>query len=100
VTLRKGESPGFYGTPSTSTLRFVRTSCPTKALWSFKATLHGVEANAAPYLVKMVKKLRATGFEDSGLVFATGKGTPLDAQNIINRFFKPLLKRAELPDIR
>jgi hypothetical protein len=97
VTLRKGESPGFYGTPSTSTLRFVRTSCPTKALWSFKATLHGVEANAAPFLVK---KLRATGFEDSGLVFATGKGTPLDAQNIINRFFKPLLKRAELPDIR
>jgi hypothetical protein len=50
VTLRKGESPGFYGTTSTSTLRFVRTSCPTKALWSFKATLHG-EANAAPFLV-------------------------------------------------
>jgi integrase len=33
-------------------------------------------------------------------VFATGKGTPIDAQNIINRFFKPLLKRAQLPDIR
>jgi integrase len=32
--------------------------------------------------------------------FATGKGTPIDAQNIINWFFKPLLKRAELPDIR
>ena len=46
------------------------------------------------------EKLRATGYEDSGLVFATGKGTPLDAQNIINRFFKPLLKRAQFPDIR
>ena len=46
------------------------------------------------------EKLRATGYGDSGLVFATGKGTPIDAQNIINRFFKPLLKRAELPDIR
>jgi integrase len=28
------------------------------------------------------------------------QGYPLDAQNIIHRFFKPLLKRAELPDIR
>jgi integrase len=46
------------------------------------------------------EQLRATDYEDSGLVFATGKGTPIDAQNIINRFFKPLLKRAELPDIR
>ena len=33
-------------------------------------------------------------------MFATSKGTPHDAQNIINRYFKPLLKRAELPDIR
>jgi hypothetical protein len=52
VTLRKGEYTGFYGTPSTSTFRFVRTSCPTKTLWFFKATLHGVEANAAPFLVR------------------------------------------------
>jgi integrase len=44
--------------------------------------------------------LKATDYKDSDLVFATRKGTPLDAQNIINRFFKPLLKRAELPDIR
>jgi pimeloyl-ACP methyl ester carboxylesterase len=35
-----------------------------------------------------------TEYEDSRLVFATGKGSPLDAQNIINRHFKPLLKRA------
>jgi integrase len=38
---------------------------------------------------------------DNGvLVFTTTIGTPLDAQNIVNRFFKPLLKLAELPDIR
>ena len=61
MTLRKGESPGFYGTPSTSTLRFVRTSCPTKVLWSFKATLHGVEANAAPFLVREAKSDRLRG---------------------------------------
>jgi integrase len=46
------------------------------------------------------EKLRATDYGDSGLVFATGKGTPIDAQNIVNRYFKPLLKRADLPDIR
>jgi integrase len=33
-------------------------------------------------------------------VFATGKGTPLDAQNIVNCHFKLLLRRAELPAIR
>jgi integrase len=38
--------------------------------------------------------------EYSGLVFATGEGTPLDTQNVVNRYFKPLLKRAGLPDIR
>ena len=30
-------------------------------------------------------------------MFATGKGTPLDAQNVVNRDFKSLLKRAGLP---
>ena len=33
-------------------------------------------------------------------MFASYKGTPLDAQNIVNRYFKPLLKRAGLPIIR
>jgi integrase len=40
------------------------------------------------------------GLRDSGLIFATGKGTPLDAQNIISRHFKPLLRRTSLPEIR
>jgi hypothetical protein len=42
-------------------------------------------------------KLRATGYEDSRFVFVTRKGTPMDAQNIVNRHFKPLLNRAGLP---
>ncbi len=49
---------------------------------------------------QLEKKLRASSYEDFDLVFATGKGTPLEAQNIVNRHFKPLLKRAGLPDIR
>ena len=36
-------------------------------------------------------------YEDSGLVFATAKGTPLDAQNLVDRHFKPLLRWAGLP---
>jgi integrase len=44
--------------------------------------------------------LRPASYEDSGLVFATGKGTPLDARNIINRSFNPLLEKAMLPPIR
>jgi integrase len=39
-------------------------------------------------------------WQENGLVFASSKGTPLDAQNIVNRYFKPLLRRAGLPDIR
>ncbi len=39
-------------------------------------------------------------YRDGGLVFASGHGTPLDAQNIVNRHYKPLLSRAGLPPIR
>ena len=45
-------------------------------------------------------KLRATDYEDLGLVFANGAGNPLEAQNVVNRHFKPLLERAGLPPIR
>jgi integrase len=39
-------------------------------------------------------------WQDHGLVFASSKGTPMDAQNIVNRYFKPLLRRTRLPEIR
>jgi len=38
--------------------------------------------------------------EDYGIVFATTTGTPINPSNHTNRSFKPLLKRAGLPDIR
>src|SRR5918993_5164443 len=46
---------------------------------------------------QLEEKLRTPDYEDPGLVFASNKGTPLDAQNIVNRYFKPLLERAGLP---
>lgn len=39
-------------------------------------------------------------YEHQGLVFANLVGGPLDAQNVVNRHYKPLLRRAELPPIR
>jgi integrase len=39
-------------------------------------------------------------FADQGLVFTSRVGTPISRQDLITRSFKPLLKRAGLPDIR
>jgi integrase len=50
---------------------------------------------------QMEEQLRTgASWQHHGLVFASTIGTPLDAQNIINRHFKPLLRRAQMPDIR
>jgi integrase len=39
-------------------------------------------------------------WQETGLVFTTKKGTPLDASNLTYGSFRPLLKRAGLPRIR
>ncbi len=39
-------------------------------------------------------------YDDRGLIFTTGHGTPLEATNVVDRSFKPLLRAAGLPDIR
>src|SRR5215217_2330413 len=47
------------------------------------------------------EQLRAgSNWQDYGLVIASSKGTPLDAQNIVNRHYKRLLKRTSLSSIR
>jgi integrase len=61
--------------------------------------------SSASYAMSMRKhqleeKLGASSYEESDLVFATRKGTPLDTQNMINRHFEPPLKNAGLPNIR
>jgi integrase len=43
---------------------------------------------------------RAGLYEDRGLIFATNVGTPLNPENVVKRSLKPLLKRADLPEIR
>jgi integrase len=50
---------------------------------------------------QLEQKLKASSeWQDNGLVFTNSKGKPLEAQNVVNRSFKPLLKRAGLPPIR
>jgi integrase len=39
-------------------------------------------------------------YEDRGLVFASQTGNTMSASNVVNRHFRPLLKRAGLPRIR
>ncbi len=46
------------------------------------------------------KLVLGAGYQDHSLVFTTTVGTPVDAQNLVNRSFKPLLNKAGLPDIR
>jgi integrase len=63
--------------------------------------VHAVRTLRAHRKRQLEEKLESGAlYEDQGLVFATGKGTPLDAQNVVNRHFKPLLRRAGLPNIR
>ena len=50
---------------------------------------------------QLEEKLQAGSlYEEQGLVFANRTGGPLEAQNVVNRHYKPLLQRAGLPPIR
>ncbi len=42
----------------------------------------------------------AETYEDRGLVFSTTIGTPVNPENLVNRSYNPLLKKAGLPKIR
>ena len=44
--------------------------------------------------------LAGSEWQEHRLVFTNRIGGPLEAQNVVNRHFKPLLQRAGLPDIR
>ncbi len=50
---------------------------------------------------QLEKRVRLAGlYEDHGLIFTSENGTPLNPGNLVKRSFKPLLKRAGLPEIR
>jgi integrase len=50
---------------------------------------------------QLEEKMRlAESYEDWGLIFSSRVGTPVNPENLVNRSFKPLLKKAGLPKIR
>ncbi len=50
---------------------------------------------------QLEERIRLAGLhEDYGLIFSTRVGTPVNPENLVKRSFKPLLRRADLPEIR
>jgi integrase len=68
---------------------------------SVKLTQGAVESLRS-HLKRQLEEIEAAGdnYQDQGLVFASYKGTTMNASNLTARSFKPILKRAGLPDIR
>jgi integrase len=68
---------------------------------SIKLTQAATEALRS-HLERQLEEIDSSGddYQDQGLIFPSRKGTPMNARNLTARSFKPLLKRAGLPDIR
>ena len=61
-------------------------------------TVHALKAHRKRQLEERMRL--AEIYKDRGLVFSTSVGTPVNPENLVNRSFKPLLKKAGLPEIR
>jgi integrase len=67
---------------------------------SVRLTAQAVQALRDHRKRQIEERLKHDGFwQDHGLVFTTLVGTPLNRHNVFSRSFKPLLRRAGLPDI-
>src|SRR5918999_775077 len=50
---------------------------------------------------QLEEKMRLAGlYKDHSLIFASGVETPVNPENLVKRSFKPLIKKASLPEIR
>jgi len=68
---------------------------------SIRLTRRAVDALSAHKAAQNAERLKAGSlWEDHGLVFATHGGRPFDSRNVVRTSFKPLLKKAGLPNIR
>ena len=50
--------------------------------------------------IRKMVKAKPGKYNDQGFIFAAANGEPMNEINILNRHFKPLLKKANLPNIR
>jgi integrase len=108
--LRPGELRGLkWADLDGDTVRVRRTE-RAKAMTKTKTKQSARPIPMPPVVVQVLKAHRATQaaerlkvgrhYEDQGLIFASELGGPLDNQNITNRHFKPILRRAKLADMR
>jgi integrase len=68
---------------------------------SIKLTRRAVEALKTHKAIQNAERLKAGSlWQDNNLMFCTAAGKPLDFRNLATASFKPLLKKAGLPDIR
>jgi integrase len=64
-------------------------------------TPRAVNALKAHRKYQLEERMRLAGlYEDRDLIFTTSVGTPINPENLVKRSFKPLLKKAGLPEIR
>ena len=63
-----------------------------------KGTVSALQADLSRQLEEMERM--GSLYQPGGLIFATEAGTIINPSNLRNRSFKPLLKRAGLPEIR
>jgi len=64
-------------------------------------TPRAINALKAHRKYQLEERMRLSGlYEDRDLIFATSVGTPINSENLVKRSFKPLLKKAGLPEIR
>lgn len=78
----------------------VRGTKTARSRRTVKLTPTAVEALKGHIERQMAEMERAGDtHRDLGLAFATEAGTPLDRHNLVQRSFKPLLRRAGLPDV-
>jgi integrase len=68
---------------------------------SIRLTRRAVEVLKAHKVAQNAERLKAGSlWQDNSLVFCTHAGKPLDFRNVATASFKPLLKKAGLPNIR
>jgi site-specific recombinase XerD len=61
--------------------------------------LHFAVEALRDHLARQMQEI-GEGYEDNGLAFASQTGNTMSASNLVNRHFRPLLKRAKLARIR
>ena len=68
---------------------------------SVRLTTRAVKALESHRERQLEEKLRLAGlWNENGLVFTTAIGTPMDGDNLVKRYFKPLMSQTQLPRVR